>query len=133
MLNLSRRLRVLEERYLNLRKKTALTDTNMLKHSQDTSREFKLLGEEVTSVRKDLIDLKDKMKLFVRELKNCATSEEVGIIKNYLEYWDPVEFVTRREVKKIVEDAVEDAMSGTPVIEEREVRRKAANDLNHNI
>ncbi|MBI2147760.1 hypothetical protein HYU19_04785 [Candidatus Woesearchaeota archaeon] len=110
LLNASRRLRILEERYSTLRKKTTVTDTNMLEHYQDFGRSIQLANDELTELRRDLIDLRDKMRLLVRELKSCATSEEVKILQNYLSFWEPVNFVTRNEVEKIIEEKLDELL-----------------------
>jgi len=101
--NISRRLRVLEERYTNLRKKTQVSDQNMLKFNKTQSRELKAMDSEVVDFRREFLDLKDKIKLIVKELKDCAKSDQVMVLEKYINLWEPANFVTRNEVERIIE------------------------------
>ncbi|MFO8015942.1 MAG: hypothetical protein R6U32_02465 [Candidatus Woesearchaeota archaeon] len=105
--NLSRRLKMLEERYTNLRNKTQLTDQNMLEFNKETKRNMKATNDELMEVRKDFEDLKEKVKLIVKELKETAKSEDVQMLEKYVNMWEPVNFVTKHDVERIVEDKLE--------------------------
>jgi len=110
LINISRRLRILEERYLNLRKKTQVSDQNMLAIQKNVARELRATHDELLEFRRDFMDLKDKVKLIVRELKTSAKSDELEIIKKYVNLWEPINFVTRGEVDSIVERAVREKL-----------------------
>ena len=84
--NLNRRLRVLEERYTNLRKKSQLTDQNMLH-----------------------IDKK-----IIEEIKTCAKNEDIKVIEKYVNMWEPVKFVTINQLKDVVEKTVASELSKRP-------------------
>jgi predicted nucleic acid-binding Zn-ribbon protein len=112
--NLSRRLRILEERYTSLRKKTQDTDQNILGLNKEVARESKLMHSELVDFRREFYDLRDKAKLIVKELKECAKTDEVKVLENYINLWEPVNFVTRREVERIVEQKVEELLSQAP-------------------
>ncbi|MBD3313965.1 hypothetical protein GF345_05980 [Candidatus Woesearchaeota archaeon] len=109
--NLSRRLRILEERYTNLRKNTQLTDQNLLKFNKDFHREASSLNSDLTDARREFSDLKDKVRLIVKELMECAKTEEVKILEKYINMWDPVKFVQRNEVDRIVEEKINEVLS----------------------
>jgi hypothetical protein len=113
LINVSRRLRILEERYLNLRKKTQVSDQNMLSVQKNVSKELRATHDEMLEFRRDFMDLKDKVKLIVRELKTSAKSDELEIIKKYVNLWEPINFVTRGEVDTIVERAVKEKLEKT--------------------
>lgn len=106
--NLSRRLRMLEERYTNLRKNSELTEQNILKTNKVVQRETSVITSDLTELRRDFIDLKDKVKLIVKELVECAKSEDVKVLERYINLWDPMKFVSKDEVMKIVEDKLEE-------------------------
>ncbi len=98
--NLSRRMMVMEERYSNVRKKMQLTENSLLKLSKDITKEVRALSSEQTDYRREFMDLRDKVRLVVKELQDCAKSDEVRTLTTYLELWEPVHFVTRNEVDK---------------------------------
>jgi hypothetical protein len=43
------------------------------------------------------------MDLVVRELKRTAGIEEVQTLKKYVEFWNPMNFVTQRDLDKAIE------------------------------
>lgn len=109
--NVSRRLRILEERYTSLRKKTQATDQTVLDLNKETRAELKATHAEFVEFRREFYDLRDKVKLIVKELKECAKTDEVKILENYINLWEPVNFVTRNDVNKIVEEKIEERLA----------------------
>ena len=105
--NVSRRLMVIEERYTNLRKKTQVTDQNMLANNKKFNTEVQTVHEGMDELKKEIADIVDKMKIIVRELKDCAKHQEVEVLQKYINIWEPVNFVTRDTVIKMVKDQVE--------------------------
>ena len=99
----SRRLRVLEERYNNLHKKNQLTDQTVLNITKEFSKELKAVSAEMLDMKRDMEDLKDKFRLAIKELQECAKLEDVQLIKKYFDLFDFVKFATHHDVEKIVE------------------------------
>lgn len=108
--NLSRRLRIMEERYTNLRRNTQLTDQNILRFNKDFQREISIASSDLSEMRRDFIDLRDKVRLIVRELVECAKTDDVKVLERYINMWDPIKFVTKEEVDKIVGDKIEEKL-----------------------
>jgi hypothetical protein len=105
--NVSRRLMILEERYSNLRKKTQVTDQNMLASSKKFMAEVQTTNSDVDEVKKEIADIVEKMKIMVRELKECAKRQEVEVLQKYINIWQPMDFITRDSASKMIKDEVE--------------------------
>lgn len=105
--NVSRRLMVLEERYTNLRKKTQVTDQNMLNSNKKFMTEIHTIHDEIDDEKKQLQDLVGKLKIIVRELKECAKHNEVEVLQKYINLWEPINFVTRDTVSRIIKEETE--------------------------
>jgi len=105
--NISRRLMVLEERYTNLRKKTQVTDQNMLASNKKVMAEIQATHEQIDELKNKLDDTIDNLKIIVRELKECAKRQDVEVLQKYINIWEPVNFVTRDTVDKMVQEQVE--------------------------
>jgi len=78
---------------------------------EDSSRKYDKLGKELKIVNVDLIELKreretisEKMDLIIKELKLTAGKEEVETLKKYVDLWSPMNFVTQRDVERVVEE-----------------------------
>lgn len=109
---ISRRMRLLEERYTTLRKKTQLSDQTMLGIQKDIHRNSTSLTEEMTELRKEFNELRDTVRLIIKELKDCAKSDEVKVLDNYINMWQPMDFVTKKEVARIIEEILDERLHG---------------------
>lgn len=105
--SLSRRMRMLEERYTNLRKKTQVSDQNMLNIQRELRAAIKTMSVDMLEIKREMHDLREKMKLIVRELRETAKQEEVLVLKKYIDLWEPLKFATLNDVKKMIEEKVE--------------------------
>ena len=102
--NVSRRLKVSEERYTNLRTKVELTEQNMLSKDKQISTEIKTTNLDVHELKKELTEIKERIIMLIKELQTCAKREEVNVLEKYINLWEPVNFVTRNEVEDIIKD-----------------------------
>ncbi len=105
--NFASRLRLLEERYSLVQRRAQLIDKNMLQHAKELHGEIKTINADMAEIKKEINELNEKSKLIIRELQNLAPRDEVEILKKYIGYWEPLNFVTRNEVTKIIEEILE--------------------------
>lgn len=105
--NLNRATKTLEDKYSNLRNKVQVMDQNMLSAAKKTSAETRALAGTLDEFRRELEDIKEKLRLIIRELKLTAKDEDVKILNNYVDAWQPMNFVTLNQVEKIVKDILE--------------------------
>ena len=75
-----RRLRVLEERYSNLRKKNQLTDQNMLEDIKNVSDEIHVIQSTITELKKDINEVNHKIRLL-----NDEIAQSVNAIMKHLD------------------------------------------------
>lgn len=100
--NVSRSLKTLEDKYSTLRKKEQVTEQNMISNDKKIISDVKLINSEIMDLKTELNDMKEKLILLVQELKLSATKEEVRILEKYIGYWEPLSFVTRPELDKVL-------------------------------
>jgi len=109
--NVSRRLRIIEERYINLRKNTQVTDQNMLSGFRQLNTEINAFKEEMVEMSKKINEIREDMQTILKELKMSARKEDVDIIKKYLELWNPIKFATINQVEKIAREIITQELS----------------------
>lgn len=103
----SRRLRLLEEGFTNLRRFFQVTEENIVAKNKHFSAEVKTLTSDINEIRKEIQELKDKLLLVIRELQTVARKEEVKVLEKYINLWSPIKFVTQNEVEQIINDILE--------------------------
>jgi seryl-tRNA synthetase len=106
--NLSRTTRTLEEKYNNLRSKVQSIDQNLLTTAKKNTTDIKTVMSEIDDVKREIADLKEKLVLVIRELKLTAKSEDMKVLQNYVNLWEPVNFATINQVEKIVRDIIQE-------------------------
>ncbi|MBW2995760.1 hypothetical protein KY332_00505 [Candidatus Woesearchaeota archaeon] len=105
---LARRLRILESRFTDLNRKEQVTEKNMLTERKRFTSELKTMDSDILDLKKEINEIRTKMDMVVGELRNLAAKEDIEAIKKYVELWEPVNFVTRAEVEKIVKEAIQE-------------------------
>jgi len=105
--NVSRRVKTIEERYVNLRRKLQVTDQNMLEHNRRISAEIKTIIGELNEIKREIFDIKTKMNRIITALQDSAKKEELQVLQKYIALWDPTRFVTQQEVEIIVDEILQ--------------------------
>jgi predicted nucleic acid-binding Zn-ribbon protein len=105
---LSRKTRINEERSLNVRKKLQMIEHNMLANQKKIITEFRYLNEEINELKKEISGIKSKISTFAHELSEVAKKEDVSVLERYINIWEPVNFVTRKEVERLINYILEE-------------------------
>lgn len=105
---LGRKIRILEDRYSNVRRKTQVTDQNMLQIQKNLNHEIKVIDDQILELQKLINKLDEKLKQILRELKNFADLDELKVLRRYVDFWKPVGFVTKSEAERLVRDIIEE-------------------------
>jgi len=105
--SINRRVRVLEERNSNIQRKTEVIEGNMLNKNKEISENIKKINSDVKQLKKDFDDIKDNIKLLIKELQSRAKKEDVDVIQKYIDLWNPTNFVTNRELDKAVKRIID--------------------------
>jgi len=95
-----RRLRVLEERFVNLRRKAQLADGKLLASEQKLHQELKDFNTDLAGVRRQIVDMQDSMQAVQAELSHAASVYDLKALQRYVELWNPASFVTKEELIK---------------------------------
>ncbi|MFH1053604.1 MAG: hypothetical protein V1740_04285 [Candidatus Woesearchaeota archaeon] len=114
--NVSLRLRVLEERYTNIRRKTQVIEQNMLNAHKQIKEEIKMNGSDMTDMKREIIDIKNKIRQIVLELKNCALKEDLSVLRKYVEMWEPINFITQNQAEKMIQEAIDEQLGNNKKI-----------------
>jgi hypothetical protein len=101
-------LRIIEERYATLRNKSQLSEQSMIGLEKDLRGDIKLLTEDLVDLKRELKDIKDKLRLMSAEMKNLVSKDDFKVTERYVDMWQPMNFVTRNELNKLIEDRLKE-------------------------
>jgi len=96
-------LRIIEERFSTLRNKSQTVEQGMINLEKDIRSDIKSLSEDLMDLKRELNDINDKLRIMSAEIKNLVNKNEFKVMEHYLDMWQPMNFVTRNELSKILE------------------------------
>jgi uncharacterized protein (DUF342 family) len=105
--NLNRRMKMIEERYANLRSNFQVMEQNMLQKHKSFFTEIKTLNLEITEVKKEINELKDRMMMLIKEMELLARKESVETLRKYIDFWNPLNFVSKNEIEQIIREVID--------------------------
>ena len=107
-------LKGLESKVNNLLREVEILKNDFIKKNNQLSKEFKLLGTDLTDLKHEQEQSLQKMDLIIKELKQTAGAEDVMALKKYIDFWNPLHFVTQRDLERSVDARLEAKSINTP-------------------
>jgi len=98
------RLRVLEERFTNLQTELRVTEENMIKRKKKLTTDIKTVTSDLGELRKEIQEIKEKVLMVIKEIQGCAKKSDIDVMKKYIEMWEPMNFVTHKEIDEIISE-----------------------------
>ena len=105
--SISRRLKLIEEGTTNLRRFFQVTEENIIAKNKHYSAEIKTITSDIMETRKEILEVKEKLSLVIRELQTVARKEDVKILEKYINLWNPIKFVSQNEIDGIINEILE--------------------------
>ncbi len=93
----------LEGKINTLAREVDLVKNDLIRKNAMLSKEVKSTNSEVLELKRQQDQFAQKMELIIKELKQTAGSEDVAVIKKYIELWNPLQFVTQRDLERSVD------------------------------
>jgi hypothetical protein len=101
---LLRTLRGLEQRHSTVRKKLQLTDQNILQSKKGLHQEIVGLSRELVEMRHSMEKLKYSFTLVEKQLQQTASKQDLDVLSKYVELWQPMNFLTKKEAKILLNE-----------------------------
>ncbi|HLD88830.1 MAG TPA: hypothetical protein VI894_01350 [Candidatus Nanoarchaeia archaeon] len=105
---LGRNIRVVEERYINIRKKSTIIEQNMINDYKKLFAQSKSLSSEFMELKKEINNINEKLFLLQKELQNCAKKEDTKLVEKYVMLWNPSSFLRKEEAEKMIKNFMEE-------------------------
>jgi hypothetical protein len=92
----------LESKFNNLNREVRVLKEDFLRRNERLKKEVKSMDGEMLEMKLKHERFEQKMDLIIKELKKTAGKEEVDTIKKYLELWNPMNFVTQKDLERAI-------------------------------
>ena len=102
--SLSTRITLIEENFNRLNERMGLIEQRILKSGKQTNTEIKTNSEEIKDIKIETEEIKDNLNLIITDLKGSARKEDTEVLKKYIQMWEPMHFLTRKEFKEKIKE-----------------------------
>ncbi|MCF7872113.1 hypothetical protein K9L97_03700 [Candidatus Woesearchaeota archaeon] len=96
--DISSSLRIIEDKYYNLRKKVQITDQTILDTQRTFYKEKHLINDDLVELKTKVADLNEQIGLMRMEIAQAVKQRDFKVLEKYLDMWNPMSFVTRKEL-----------------------------------
>lgn len=103
---MANRLRVLESKQNLFSEKLLVMNQNMIEEYKKTTKEVKVLSMEIKDLKKDLENVKNIIRHLTEEAGRFAKQSDLKVLEKYIKLWDPMSFVTEKDVQKLIDEAL---------------------------
>ena len=124
-----------ESKVNTLIREVEVVKNDLVKKQQELKKDTKSVSEEVLEIRREQEKSLQKMDLVIKELKKTAGAEEVISLKKYLDLWNPLNFVTQRDLERVIEQKLQQRLGEEPKpfsLSEEEREREAERERHKN-
>jgi len=107
----------LESKVNTLLREVDILKNDFLNKQNTMKKDLKVLNQDLLEMKRQQDASLRMMDLMIQELKKTAGAEEVTVLKKYMEYWNPLTFVTQRDLERAL--ASQQSSSMAAMVEEK--------------
>lgn len=96
-------LKALETKVNTLLREVDVVKNDFMKKQSDLRGEVKAFNDDLLELKRLQQQSNQQMDLVIKELQKMAGREEVQVLQKYIDFWNPLHFVTQRDVERILE------------------------------
>ena len=113
--SLATRLKLADDKYANLVRRNQITEESLLALEREIKSELRAITLQAVDLRKHIDDVNMKIDTILGELSVCVRRNELAVVERYVDLWQPVQFLTRAEAKRMLEQSmIEQSLTQAP-------------------
>jgi hypothetical protein len=93
----------LEGKVNNMVRELDVLKNDFAKKTTEMKKEMKTTMSDVLELQRQHDASLQKIDLIIKELKRTAGSEELQVLKKYIDFWNPMHFVTQRDLERALD------------------------------
>lgn len=99
---MNRKLEIAESRIEELREHLSLVENDAIEKNKSLLMDFHEFNEKIDSMRKETENLKEVMERIISKLEMFAGKEQVKVLERYLNFWNPLDYVSKKDVEELI-------------------------------
>ncbi len=101
-------VKAIESKLNGLRREFELLKNNTTKHNSEVKHDVITINQDFVDFKHSQEKIKENMDLIIKEIKRTAGKEELDVLKKYMEFWNPMHFVTEKDVERLIDQRLAD-------------------------
>ena len=101
-------LKNVEMKVNTLVREVDILKNDVLRKTHELQKEAKVLDRTLLEIKQENQELTEKIGLLVQEVQKRAGEEDVRILRRYVDLWNPMHFVTQKDVERLVTSLLEE-------------------------
>jgi len=101
--DLSNRVRLLEEKFEQLREKLKATDQNLLRRTNELKELITENSIQIEELNKNYKDIRETTRHLIKEVETSAKISDLKVLEKYVDLFDPTRFLTLADAEKLFE------------------------------
>ena len=97
-------LKALEQKVNNLNREVELIKGEYIRKLSEMKKDMRNVDDQMIDTKATVSKLDQKMGLVIQELKSFADKREMDVLRKYLEYVNPMQFVTQDQLDNLREE-----------------------------
>lgn len=105
--SVSRRIKIVEEQVDTLSSKVQLIEKDMIEKHKSSIQRVNKTESDMREIRGKLQEINELVLRLADRLKDLAPKEEIEILERYSRWWQPLNYVTKKEVLDMINKSKE--------------------------
>jgi len=96
-------LKALESKVNNMVREVDVIKNDLVKKQNQIKKDVKSVSDDVMEMKHTQEQFVQRVDIIIKELKQTAGIEEVMTLRKYIDLWNPMTFVTQRDLERAID------------------------------
>lgn len=102
--NINRRIRIIEEQLATLRSHIDMLDSSLVEKHKSSGEDIRTVQASVREIKAELKENRELFERIANKLADFASKENVKVLERYINFWNPLHYVTKQEVVDLIKE-----------------------------
>lgn len=105
--DINTRIRILEEKLDSMSDKLKITESTQVKNFKEVNKKLEEREERLKELEKEVRSVKETIEVILKQMKLFANKKDYKKVEKFVELLDPLQFLTRDEIIKLIRKEME--------------------------
>ncbi len=100
--SINRRIRVIEEQLSTIRSHIDMLDSSLIEKHKSNIDDIRDTQASIREIKAEIKENKELFERIANKLTDFASKENVKVLERYINFWNPLHYVTKQEVEDLI-------------------------------